>query len=209
MDTTVDIITTAVARSATARVALSLPTTVRQEAMGVATTADIMLRPTAAAAALATDGAVREPPLPNQVRSATAVEVEAALDVTNRQALGRPYPTVRSRPTHPHHPEALRPVGHTVHRREAIVHRRGVLPQAGLTVRHREVIVHHQGAILHPVVPTVRHPGAIVHHQDQVAIRGERKVAAEVLEAAGDLTVGMIDYDSPTQIRGKGKSCVP
>ena len=25
----------------------------------------------------------------------------------------------------------------------------------------------------------------------------------------GDLTVGMIDYDSPTQIRGKGKSCVP
>ena len=172
-------------------------------------TADTTLHPTAVVAALVTDRAARVPRLPNRVRSATAVEVEAALDVTNRQALGRPYPTVRSRPTHPHHPEALRPAGHTVHRREAIVHRRGVLPQAGRTVRHPEAIVHHPGAIQHPVVPTVRHPGAIVHHQGQVAIRGEHKVAAEVLEAVGDLTVGMIDYDSPTQIRGKGKSCVP
>ena len=209
MDTTVDIIITAAARSATAPVALSPPMTIRQEAMGVATTADITLRPTAAAAALATDGAARVPRLPNRVRSVMAVEVEAALAVTSRLALGRPYPIVRSRPTLLPHPEALRPAGHTAHRREATVHRRGVLPQADRIVRHREVIVHHQGAILHPVVPTVRHPGAIVHHQDQVAIRGEHKVAAEVLEAVGDLTVGMIDYDSPTQIRGKGKSCVP
>ena len=152
-----------------------------------------------------------------------AVEVEAALAVTSRQALGRPYRTVRSHPTLLPHPEALRQAGHTVRHREATVHRQGVLPQAGLTVRHREAILHpvglivrhqeaivrHQEAILHPVVPTVRHPGAIVHHQGQVTIRGERKVAAEVLEAVGDLTVGMIDYDSPTQIRAKGKSCVP
>ena len=189
MDSIVDTITTAVARSATARVASSLPMTVRQEAMGVATTANITLRPTAVVAALATDGAARVPRLANRVRSVTAVEVEAALVVTNRQALGRPYPTVRSHPTLLPHPEALRPAGHTVH--------------------HREAIVHHQGATRHPVVPTVRHQEAIVHHRDQVAIRGEHKVAAEVLEAAGDLTVGMIDYDSPTQIRGKGKSCVP
>lgn len=209
MDTTVDIITTAAARSATAPVALSPPMTIRQEAMGVATTADITLRPTAAAAALATDGAVREPPLPNRVRSVMAVEVEAALAVTSRLALGRPYRTVRSHPTLLPHPEALRPAGHTAHRREATVHRRGVLPQADRIVRHQEAIAHHQGATRHPVVPTAHHPGAIVHHQDQVAIRGEHKVAAEVLEAVGDLTVGMIDYDSPTQIRGKGKSCVP
>ena len=192
MDTTVDIITTAVARSATARVASSQPTTVRQEAMDRVISADITPRPTAAAAALATDGAVREPPLPNRVRSATAVEAEAALDVTSRQALGRPYLTVRSHPTHPHHPEVLRPAGHTVHRREAIVHRRGVLPQADRIVRHQEAIVHHQGAILHPVDLTVRHREATVRHQDQVAIRGEHKVAAEVLEGVGDLTVGMI-----------------
>ena len=209
MDSTVDTITTAVARSATARVASSLPMTVLQEAMGVATTANITLRPTAVVAALATDGAARVPRLANRVRSVTAVEVEAALVVTNRQALGRPYPTVRSHPTLLPHPEALRPAGHTVHHREAIVLRRGVLPQADRIVRHREAIVHHQGATRHPVVPTVRHQEAIVHHQDQVAIREEHKVAEEVLEAAGDLTVGMIDYDSPTQIRGKGKSCVP
>ena len=209
MDSTVDTITTAVARSATARVASSLPMTVRQEAMGVATTANITLRPTAVVAALATDGAARVPRLANRVRSVTAVEVVAALAVTSRQALGRPYPIVRSRPTHLHHPEALRPVGPTAHLPEAIAHHQEVIPPVGLTVRHPEAIVHHQEAILHPVVPTVRHPGAIVHHQGQVAIRGEHKVAAEVLEAAGDLTVGMIDYDSPTQIRGKGKSCVP
>ena len=209
MDTTADIITTAAARLATARVASSQPTIVRQEAMDRVVIAATTLHPTAAAAALATDRAARVPRLPNRVRSATAVEVVAALVVTSRQALGRPYPIVRSRPTLLPHPEALLQAGHTVHRREAIVHRRGVLPQAGLTVRHREAIVHHPGAILHPVVPTVRHPGAIVHHQDQVAIRGERKVAAEVLEAVGDLTVGMIDYDSPTPIRGTGKSCVP
>lgn len=185
MDTTADIITTAVARSATAPVALSLPTTVRQEAMGVATTANITLRPTAAAA-LATDGAVRVPPLPNRVRSVMAVEAEAALVVTSRQALGRPYPIVRSHPTLLPHPEALRQTGHTVHRREAIVHRRGVLPQAGRIVRHQEAIVHHPGATRHPAGLTVRHPEAIVHHQDQVAIRGEHKVAAEVLEAVGD-----------------------
>lgn len=210
MDSTADIITTAAARSATARVASSQPTTVRQEAMGVATTADTTLHPTAAvAAALATDRAARVPPLPNRVRSATAVEAEAALDVTNRQALGRPYPIVRSHPTLLPHPGALLQAGHTAHRREAIVHRQGVLPQADRIVRHQEAIVHHQGAILHPVGLTVRHPEATVHHQDQVAIRGEHKVVEEVLEAVGDLTVGMIDYDSPTQIRGKGKSCVP
>lgn len=186
MDTTVDIITTAADRSATARVASSQPTIVRQEAMDRVVIAATTLHPTAVVAALATDGAVREPPLPNRVRSVMAVEVEAALAVTSRLALGRPYPIVRSRPTLLPHPEALRQAGRIVRHREAIVHRRGVLPQAGLTVRHREVIVHHQGAILHPVVPTVRHPGAIVHHQDQVAIRGERKLAAEVLEAAGD-----------------------
>lgn len=186
MDTTVDIITTAADRSATARVASSQPTIVRQEAMDRVVTAATTLHPTAAAAALATDGAVREPPLPNRVRSVMAVEVEAALAVTSRLALGRPYRTVRSHPTLLPHREALRPAGHTVLHPGAIVHRREVLPQAGLTVRHREVIVHHQEAILHPVVPTVRHPGAIVHHQGQVAIRGEHKVAAEVLEAAGD-----------------------
>ena len=204
-----DIITTAAARSATAPVASSQPMTIRQEATARVVTADTTLHPTAVVAALATDGAARVPRLPNRVRSVMAVEVVAALDVTSRQALGRPYPTVRSHPTLLPHPEALRPAVLTAHRREAIVHRRGVLPRAGRIVRHREVIVHHQGAIQHPVVPTVRHPGAIVHHQGQVAIRGEHKVAAEVLEAVGDLTVGMIDYDSPTQIRGKGKSCVP
>lgn len=186
MDTTVDIITTAVARSATARVALSLPTTIRQEATARVVIAATTLHPTAVVAALATDGAAREPPLPNQVRSVMAVEVVAALAVTSRLALGRPYPTVRSHPTHLPHPGALHPVVLTAHHPEAIVHRRGVLPQAGRTVRHREVIVHHQGAILHPAAPTVRHQEAIVHHQGQVAIRGERKVAAEVLEAAGD-----------------------
>ena len=207
MDTTADIITTAAARSATARVALSLPTTVRQEAMRVATTANITLRPTAAAA-LATDGAVREPPLPNRVRSVTAAEAEAALEVTNRQALGRPYPTVRSHPTHPRHTEALHPVGLTAHHREAIAHHQGVIRHPVVpTARHQGAIVHHQGAIRHPVVPTahhqeaiVRHQGAIrhpvvptahhqeaiAHHQGQVVIRREHKVAAEVLEAAGD-----------------------
>lgn len=186
MDSTADIITTAAARSATARVASSLPTIVRQEATARVVTAATTLHPTAVVAALATDGAVRVPRLPNRVRSATAAEVVAGLVVTNRQALGRPYRTVRSHPTLLPHPEALRPAGHTVRHQEAIVHRRGVLPQAGRIVRHQEVIVHHQEAIQHPVGLTVRHPGAIVHHQDQVAIRGERKVAAEVLEAAGD-----------------------
>ena len=186
MDTTADTIATAAARSATARVASSLPTTVRQEAMGVATTADITLRPTAAAAALATDGAVREPPLPSRVRSATAVEVVAALAVRSRQALGRPYPTVRSPPTLPPHPEALRPAVLTAHHPEAMVHRRGVLPQAGRIVRHQEAIVHHQGTTRHQAGPTVHHQEATVRHQDQVAIRGEHKVAAEVLEAVGD-----------------------
>lgn len=209
MDSTADIITTVAARSATARIALSQPMTIRQEATARVVTAATTLHPTAAVAALATDGAVREPPLPNQVRSVMAAEAEAALAVTNRQALGRPYPIVRSPPTLLPHPEALRPAVHTALHPGAIVHRQGVLPQAGRIVRHQEAIVHHQEAILHPVVPTVRHPGAIVHHQGQVAIRGEHKVAAEVLEAVGDLTVGMIDYDSPTQIRGKGKSCVP
>lgn len=209
MDTTVDIITTAADRSATARVALSLPTTIRQEATARVVTAATTLHPTAVVVALATDKAVREPPLPNLVRSATAAEVVAGLVVTNRQALGRPYPTVRSHPTLLPHQEALRPAGLTAHRREAIVHRQEALRPVGLTVRHPEAIVHHQEAILHPVVPTVRHQEAIVHHQDQVAIREEHKVAEEVLEAVGDLTVGMIDYDSPTQIRGKGKSCVP
>ena len=186
MDTTVDIITTAAARLATARVASSLPMTIRQEAMDRVVTAATTLHPTAVVAALVTDGAVREPPLPNQVRSVMAVEVEAALAVTNRQALGRPYRTVRSHPTLLPHPEALRPAGHTVRHQEAIVHRRGVLPQAGRLVSHQEVIVHHQGAILHPAAPTVRHREATVRHQDQVAIRGEHKVAAEVLEAVGD-----------------------
>lgn len=186
MDSTVDIITTAADRSATVRVALSPPMTIRQEAMDRVVTAATTLHPTAVVAALVTDKAVREPRLPNRVRSVTAVEVEAALDVTNRQALGRPYPTVRSHPTLLPHPEALRLAGHTVHRREAIVHRRGVLPQAGLTVRHREAIVHHPGATRHPIGLTVRHREATVRHQDQVAIRGEHKVAAEVLEAAGD-----------------------
>lgn len=210
MDTTVDIITTAVARSATARVESSQPTIVRQEAMDRVVTAATTLHPTAAVAALVTDRAARVPPLPNLVRSVTAVEVEAALAVTSRQALGRPYPTVRSHPTLLPHPEALRPAGHTALHPGAIVHRQGAtLHQVGRIVHHREAIVHHQEVILHPVVPIARHPGAIVHHQGQVAIRGEHKVAAEVLEAAGDLTVGMIDYDSPTQIRGKGKSCVP
>ena len=186
MDSTVDIITTAAARSATARVASSQPTIVRQEATAQVITADITPRPTAAAAALVTDGAVREPPLPNQVRSATVVEVEAALAVTNRQALGRPYPTVRSHPTLLPHPEALLQAGHTALHPGATVHRQEALRPVGLTVRHPEAIVHHQEAILHPVVPTVRHQEAIVHHQDQVAIREEHKVAEEVLEAAGD-----------------------
>lgn len=141
-DSTAGITTTAAARSATAPVALSLPTTVRQEAMGVATTANITLRPTAAAA-LATDGAVRAPPLPNRVRSATAAGAEPALDVTYRQASGRPYPTAPSRPAHTHPTEALRPAAHIVRQPEA----------------------------------TARHQGAV--HR-------ERKVAAEVLEGAGD-----------------------
>lgn len=144
------------------------------------------LHPTAAVAALVTDGAVREPPLPSRVRSATAAEVVAGLVVTNQQALGRPYPTVRSRPTLLPHPEALLQAGHTALHPGAIVHRRGVLPQAGRIVRHQGAIAHHQGAIQHPVGLTVRHQEATVHHQDQVAIRGEHKVAAEVLEAAGD-----------------------
>lgn len=186
MDSTADIITTAAARSATARVALSQPTIVRQEAMDRVVTTDTTLHPTAAVAALVTDGAVREPPLPSRVRSATAAEVVAGLVVTSRQALGQPYPTVRSHPTLLPHPEALLPAGRIVRHREAIVHRRGVLPQAGRIVHHQEAIAHHQGAIQHPVGLTVRHQKAIVHHQDQVAIRGEHKVAAEVLEAAGD-----------------------
>lgn len=200
MDTTVGIITTAVARSATARVALSQPTTVRQEATAQVITADTTPHPTAAAA-LATDGAVREPPLPNRVRLATAVEVVAALEVTSRQALGRPYLIVRSHPTHLHRPEALHQAGLTARHREAIVHHQGTIRYpAGLTAHHREAIAHHQGAIrhpvaptahhpeaiLHPVGPTLRHPEAIVRHQGQVAIRREHKVAAEVLEAAGD-----------------------
>lgn len=193
MDTTVDIITTAVARSATARVALSLPMTIRQEAMDRVVTAATTLHPTAVVAALATDRAARVPRLPNRVRLATAVETVAALAVTNRQALGRPYPTVRSHPTLPPHPEVLRPAILTAHHPEAIAHHQGAtLHQVVPTAHHREVIVHHQEAILHPVGLIVRHQEAIVHHQDQVAIRGERKVAAEVLEAAGDLTVGMI-----------------
>ena len=186
MDTTVDIITTAAARSATAPVASSLPMTIRQEAMDRVVTAATTLHPTAVVAALATDRAARVPRLPNRVRSVTAAEVVAALVVTSRQALGRPYPTVRSHPTLLPHPEALLQAGHTALHPGAIVHRRGVLPQAGRIVRHREAIVHHPGAILHPAALTVRHQEAIVHHQDQVAIRGERKVAAEVLEAVGD-----------------------
>lgn len=186
MDSTADTITTAVARSATARVASSQHTTIRQEAMDRVVTAATTLHPTAAVAALVTDGAARVPRLPNQVRSATAVEVVAGLVVTSRQALGQPYPTVRSHPTLLPHREALRPAGHTVRHREAIVHRQEALRPVGLTVRHPEAIVHHQEAILHPVVPTVRHQEAIVHHQDQVAIREEHKVAEEVLEAAGD-----------------------
>ncbi len=192
MDTTVDIITTAAARSATARVALSLPTTVRQEATARVVTAATTLHPTAVVAALATDRAARVPRLPNRVRSVMAVEVEAALDVTSRLALGRPYPTVRSHPTLLPHPEALRPAGLTVHRRGAIVHRQEVLPQAGRIVHHQGAIVRRQGATRHPVGLTAHHPEATVRHQDQVAIRGEHKVAAEVLEAVGDLTVGMI-----------------
>lgn len=187
MDSTADIITTAADRSATAPVALSLPMTVRQEATARVITADITPRPTAAAAALATDRAARVPRLPNRVRSATAVEVEAALAVTNRQALGRPYRIVRSRPTHLPHPEALHQAVPTAHHREATAHHQGAtLHQVVRIAHHREVIVHHQEAILHPVVPTVRHQEAIVHHQDQVAIRREHKVAAEVLEVAGD-----------------------
>lgn len=185
-----DIITTAAARSATARVASSLPMTIRQEATARVVTAATTLHPTAVVAALVTDRAARVPPLPNRVRSVMAAEVEAALVVTSRQTLGRPYPIVRSPPTLPPHPEALRPAVLTAHHPEATVHRRGVLPQAGRIVRHPEAIVHHPGAIQHPVVPTVRHQEAIVHHQGQVAIRGEHKVAAEVLEAVGDRTVG-------------------
>ena len=186
MDTTVGITTTAVARSATAPVASSQPMTIRQEATDRVVTAATTLHPTAAVAALATDRAARVPPLPNRVRSATAAEAEAALDVTSRQALGRPYPTVRSHPTHPRHPEALHPAVLIVRHREATVHRRGVLPQAVLTAHHREAIVHHPGAIRHPAGLTARHQEATVHHQGQVAIQGEHKVAAEVLEAAGD-----------------------
>ena len=191
MDSTADIITTAADRSATAPVALSLPMTVRQEATARVITADITPRPTAAAAALATDRAARVPPLPNRVRSATAVEVEAALEVTSRQALGRPYRIVRSRPTHLPHPEALHQAVPTAHRREVIVHRRGAtLHQAGRIVRHQEAIVHLTGAIQYPVGLIAHHQEAIVRRQGQVAIRREHKVAAEVLEAAGDLTEG-------------------
>lgn len=186
MDTTVDIITTAAARLATARVESSQPTIVRQEAMDRVVIAATTLHPTAAAAALATDRAARVPRLPNRVRSVMAVEVEAALAVTSRLALGRPYPIVRSRPTLLPHPEALRQAGLTAHHREAIVHRREALRPVGRIVRHREVIVHHQEVIRHPVGLTAHHPEATVHHQDQVAIRREHKVAAEVLEAAGD-----------------------
>ena len=186
MDTIVGIITTAAARSATARVALSLPMTIRQEATARVVVAATTLHPIAVVAALATDRAARVPPLPNRVRSATAAEVEAALAVTSRQALGRPYRTVRSHPTNPHHPEALRQADPTAYLPEAIVLHRGVLPQAGRIVRHPEAIVHLPAAILHPAGLTVRHPEATVHHQDQVAIREEHKVAEEVLEAAGD-----------------------
>lgn len=185
-DSTVVTITTAVVRLATARVALSPPMTIRQEATDRVVVAVTTLHPTAVVAALATDRAARVPPLPNRVRSVMAVEVVAALDVMNRQALGRPYRTVRSRPTHPRHPEALHQAGLIVLHREAIVHRQGVLPQVVPTAHHREAIVHHPGTILHPAALTVRHQGAIVHHQGQVAIRGEHKVAAEVLEAVGD-----------------------
>ena len=155
--------------------------------MVVATTADTTLRPTAAAAALATDRAARVPRLPNRVRSATAVEVEAALAVTNRQALGRPYRIVRSRPTHLPHPEALHQAGHTAHHREATAHHQGAtLHQVVRIAHHREVIVHHQEAIQYPVGLIAHHPEAIVRRQGQVAIRREHKVAAEVLEVAGD-----------------------
>ena len=174
-----DIITTAAARLATARVESSQPTIVRQEAMDRVVTAATTLPPTAVVAALVTDRAARVPPLPNRVRSVTAAEVVAALVVTSRQALGRPYPTVRSHPTHPRHPEVPHQAALIVHHPEAIVHRRGVLRPVGR-------IVHHQGTTRHPAALTVRHQEAIVHHQDQVAIRGEHKVAAEVLEAAGD-----------------------
>ena len=187
MDSTADIITTAADRSATAPVALSLPMTVRQEATARVITADITPRPTAAAAALATDRAARVPPLPNRVRSATAVEVEAALEVTSRQALGRPYRIVRSRPTHLPHPEALHQAVHTAHHREATAHHQGAtLHQVVPTAHHREVIVHHQGAIQYPVGLIAHHQEAIVRRQGQVAIRREHKVAAEVLEGVGD-----------------------
>lgn len=183
----------AAVRLATAPVALSPPMTIRQEATDRVVVAATTLHPTAAVAALATDRAARVPPLPNRVRSATEAEAEAALAVTNRQALGRPYRTVRSHPTHPRHPEALHQAGLTarhreaiVHHQGAIVHHRGVLPQAGRIVRHLGAIVHHPGAILHPAALTAHHPEATVHHQDQAAIRGEHKVAAEALEAAGN-----------------------
>lgn len=213
MDTIVGIITTAAARSATAPVASSPPTTIRQEATARVVVAATTLHPTAAVAALATDRAARVPPLPNRVRSVTAAEAGAALAVTSRQALGRPYRTVRSHPTLPRHPEVPHQAVPIAHHPEAIVHRQGVLPPADHTVhhpgalhqavrivRHREAIVHHpgairhpaaltahhQGAIRHPAGLTARHPEAIVRHQDQAAIRGEHKVAAEVLEAVGD-----------------------
>ena len=187
MDTTVGIITTAVVRSATARVASSPPTTIRQEATARVVVAATTLHPTAVVAALATDRAARVPPLPNRVRSATAAEAGAALDVTSRQALGRPYPTVRSHPTHPRHPETLHQVVPIAHHPEAIAHHQGATRhQAVPTAHHQGVIAHHQGAIRHPAGLTARHQEAIVHHQDQAAIRGEHKVAAEVLEAAGN-----------------------
>lgn len=186
MDTIADIITTTAARSATAPVALSLPTIVRQEAMGVAITADTTRHPTAAAA-LATDRAARVPPLPNRVRSVMAVEVVAALDVTSRQALGRPYQTVRSRPTHPRHPEVLHQAVPIALHPEVIVHHQGAIRHpAALTAHHQGVIVHHQGAIHHPAGLTAHHPEATVRHQGQVAIRWEHKVEAEVLEVAGN-----------------------
>lgn len=141
-DSTAGITTTAAARSATARVALSLPTTVSQEAVGVTITAGTTPHQTATEA-LATGRAARAPQLPIRDRSATAAGVEPALDATYRQASGRPYLTAPSRPAHTHPTEALRPAAHIVRQPEA----------------------------------TARHQGAV--HR-------ERKVAAEVLEGAGD-----------------------
>ena len=150
-------------------------------------TAATTLHPTAVVAALVTDRAARVPRLPNRVRSVMAVEAEAALDVTNRQALGRPYRTVRSHPTLLPHPEALLQAGHTARHREATAHHQGAtLHQVVPTAHHPEAIVHHPGATLYPVGLIAHHQEAIVRRQDQVAIRREHKVVAEVLEAVGD-----------------------